>query len=705
MPVYLGKQAVLNSLPGKLSDRLPVVVGGCNQPGSSRSTKTGRSLYRCGPYFLTELAEAPSPLNPVPTPGPVPDPPREPVPPPVPVPDRTDVVELAFEIEESSTDSQNPGRFERAVRDAFDYLGFRAELLGGSGKTDVLLVARLGRSDSYKVTVDAKTTTSGRLTDGQVDWETLVDHRTRERADYSLPVGPDPSGGRLFARTDLSMMHSSGQLQRSTTRNAQPVSVSSPPMSSSSSLPEALPWEARLKSAYRLPGGDRGYLDTLRQICNIVDRLQPCPKDNLISSLESELAFESKNSQYIVSFLLRTDLLREEAGRCRVGCWTRRWLDSDDAGIAIALIHSRVRFIGEMLAELQTVPRSLSDLLSIANEKYGFRWKTVGSISNRRGWLQSAGFIEVNHDKNITITGAGRNFLTRLGEAPSPLDPVPPLEPVPDPLPGPVPPPVPVPDRTDIVELAFEIEESSTDSQNPGRFERAVRDAFDYLGFRAELLGGSGKTDVLLVARLGRSDSYKVTVDAKTTASGRLTDGQVDWETLVDHRTRERADYSLLVGPNPSGDRLFNRALRNKVTVLSAQQLAELCLRHADAPLGLDDYRLLFTTHGEADLTELDKRAERSEWLRGLAADICRTLAERGHIFGYHTARDLWMLRSQIAATHDQFEAVLKILASPLVGAVHGDPEKGYVLATDRKVAQLRLTLLGKELTSPEPAR
>ena len=328
--------------------------------------------------------------------------------------------------------------------------------------------------------------------------------------------------------------------------------------------------------------------------------------------------------------------------------------------------------------------------------------------------MQSAGFIQVNYDRKVSLTGAGREFLTRLGKAPGPpLDPVPELppaivpepEPVPDPPPKPVPEPEPVPDVPDVFGLTFEIEESSTDSLNPRRFERAVRDVFDYLGFRAELLGGSGKTDVVLVARLGRSDSYKVTVDAKTTASGRLTHNQVDWETLVDHRTRERANYSLLVGPDPSGDRLFDRALRNKVTVLSAQQLAELCLRHADAPLGLDDYRLLFTTHGKADLTELNKRAERSEWLRGLAADICRTLVERGHIFGYHTARDLWMLRSQAAATKDEFQAVLDILASRLVGAVHGDREKGYVMATDPKVAQLRLTLLGTELTSPEPAR
>ena len=86
------------------------------------------------------------------------------------------------------------------------------------------------------------------------------------------------------------------------------------------------------------------------------------------------------------------------------------------------------------------------------------------------------------------------------------------------------------------------------------------------------LLGGSGKTDVLLHARLGRSDSYKVTVDAKTTASGRLRDMQVDWATLAEHRTNEGADHSLLVGPNPSGDRLFDRAVDYEVTVLSAQQ-------------------------------------------------------------------------------------------------------------------------------------
>ena len=459
-------------------------------------------------------------------------------------------------------------------------------------------------------------------------------------------------------------------------------------MPSSSSLPEAVPWERRHKSVEALPGGYRDGLDSLRQICTFVDRHQP-KRDQLESFLQPEFNISHRNAELVASFLRRVKLLREEAGRCRLGSWTRRWLGNDDDGIVIALIHSRVRFIGEILEELQTTPRSAHELLSMANEKYGFAWKTTGSISGRRGWLQAAGFIEVNAAKKLTITDAGRTFLTRLGATPA--------------SPKPVPTPEPIPESSPVDELVTEIEESSTDTQNPGRFERAVRDAFAYLGFRAELLGGSGKTDVLLIARLGRSDSYRVTVDAKTTGSGRLKDMQVDWATLVEHRTNEGANHSLVVGPDPRGVRLFNRAVDHEVTVLSAQRLAEQCRRHAHAALGLDDYRLLFTTHGKADLTELDKRADRSQRLRVLASDICRILAERWDTVGYHTARDLWILLP--ITSEDTIQSVLNTLASPLVGAIHGDPDKGYVLATDPKVAQLRLTLLGEELTSPEPAR
>ncbi len=48
-------------------------------------------------------------------------------------PTRDDVEDLIEAMISSATDSRNPDRFERAARDAFAFLGFRAEWLGGPG--------------------------------------------------------------------------------------------------------------------------------------------------------------------------------------------------------------------------------------------------------------------------------------------------------------------------------------------------------------------------------------------------------------------------------------------------------------------------------------------------------------------------------------------------------------------------------------------
>ena len=95
--------------------------------------------------------------------------------------------------------------------------------------------------------------------------------------------------------------------------------------------------------------------------------------------------------------------------------------------------------------------------------------------------------------------------------------------------------------------------------------------------------------------------------------------------------------------------------------------------------------------------------------MRGIAADVCEELAKSSETAGYLTARVLWVLMirrkasTDKAATEKEIQSVLDTLASPLVGAIQGNPDKGYALATDPEVVQLRLTLLGKELAGPEP--
>ena len=148
---------------------------------------------------------------------------------------------------------------------------------------------------------------------------------------------------------------------------------------------------------------------------------------------------------------------------------------------------------------------------------------------------------------------------------------------------------------------------------------------------------------MLLTAPLGRHDSYRVAVDAKTTRSGSLNDNQVDWQTLKEHRAKHDANYSLLVAPNPGGARLMDRARTFCVAVLSADQLADLCRRHARTPLSLVEYKKLFVMKGEVDLGAIDEATEHLESLQRLASLLSRELIEKTDRFGRMSARDVHM--------------------------------------------------------------
>ena len=113
--------------------------------------------------------------------------------------------DLASEIGERlvslSCDGSKHQEFEVAVRDAFAFLGFSAERLSGPGQTDVLLTGfqhpeARGADDStswsYRVAVDAKASTNGKLADLQVTWPALALHREKHAATFSMLVGPSP---------------------------------------------------------------------------------------------------------------------------------------------------------------------------------------------------------------------------------------------------------------------------------------------------------------------------------------------------------------------------------------------------------------------------------------------------------------------------------------------------------------------------------
>ena len=264
----------------------------------------------------------------------------------------------------------------------------------------------------------------------------------------------------------------------------------------------------------------------------------------------------------------------------------------------------------------------------------------------------------------------------------------------------------PDPRAPSIAELVDRIVSASTDSNCPRWFEEVVRDAFEFLGFDAQLLGGSGKTDVLLRAPIGRKASYTAAVDAKTAGSGSLGDHQVDWITLQEHRDMHQTDFSVLIGPNPRGTRLFERAAAQRVSVLSAKQLADLCNSHSARPLGLVDYKSVLASAGQADLSHVTQRSADAERLLVLTRWLVSAIREEADRFDSASARDLYrrLARDEpaIESSEAEIHGLLEWLASPLIGAIQGNPDKSYVPACSPEVVAERLRVLKARLVGQQ---
>jgi hypothetical protein len=141
--------------------------------------------------------------------------------------------------------------------------------------------------------------------------------------------------------------------------------------------------------------------------------------------------------------------------------------------------------------------------------------------------------------------------------------------------------------------LSDELEEASADSRDPRRLESAVADAFAYLGFDTQMIGGAGNTDVLLIAPLGVR-RYTVVVDAKSTGRQKISDAQVDWLSMQSHRERHAAEYTMVVGSGFAGGNLTARATQFGVSLLTVEDLKQIISAHSVAPLTLTELRPLF---------------------------------------------------------------------------------------------------------------
>ena len=173
----------------------------------------------------------------------------------------------------------------------------------------------------------------------------------------------------------------------------------------------------RARGAVPLPGGYKGYLVSLRRICERVKAKAPT-SGQLTKWMCRTFELTPTTARAYEQFLRKMGLLTEsDNGLLRLDVPMDDWLHQQKPETPIALIHGRLRFFGEMLAET-TQCRSMEELRVVANTKYGLDWEKPNQVAYRRGWLESGGFVQPR-EGGLVITPAGRNLLNALDLEPN----------------------------------------------------------------------------------------------------------------------------------------------------------------------------------------------------------------------------------------------------------------------------------------------
>ncbi len=351
------------------------------------------------------------------------------------------------------------------------------------------------------------------------------------------------------------------------------------------------------------------------------------------------------------------------------------WLDNESSLNFVICLEKRFLFIFDILAELSVESRTTKELTAIAKSSYGFDRENIDEIRKRIIFLKAANLIIEDGLEKYKLTSRGKKILSLLNikckkisnnkseKKDSNV----------------------IVNNLFVEELVKELRLSSKDSSNPSRFEKSIRDVFEYLGFKTNLFGGSGKTDVLIQSQTSERFSYKVAIDAKSTASGTVGEGLINFNSIEEHRELHKADYSLIIGCSFQGEKIYDRAQKSKVGLLDVDSLESLIREHSIIPLTSSDYKKIFQQNGliSIDVVEDARNIIKRHGLLVSAIMKCLTNESMDEVTqGVLSSKEIYRSvrddsEYNIEPTLADIEDIINILSSPLINCI-GITKDGY---------------------------
>lgn len=368
----------------------------------------------------------------------------------------------------------------------------------------------------------------------------------------------------------------------------------------------------------------------------------------------------------------------------------RDWINSEERWALLAIVHSRILIVGELIPHLEEVTR-VPALRNTVNAIYGSQL-SLSEIRSRLHLLVACSAVEQLAPGQFRATGDGLALANQMSLLPE------------QDIPGEASVPVEretLPDTLDT--LHQEVTEAATDSQRPERFELAVQQCFEALGYRAEHLGGPGKTDVLVRYADGPGKTQRFIVDAKSTASGTVTDNMVQFPALKDHIAKHKAKFGVLVAPAFAG-RVISWAAENNVVLLDLAGLTLLLENQARTPAPLEAVTAFLAGENDAwsALESAWRTQQRATELLVEVIDCLRREFDNpdGETDGALTAEQIYfLLRDAVEPrpTQAAIKPLLDLLSSPLIQGTHA-VGKGWVLPDPPAQISQRLRTIASQI-------
>ncbi len=354
----------------------------------------------------------------------------------------------------------------------------------------------------------------------------------------------------------------------------------------------------KYQSFWPLPGGNEKYVETLLELSNFVNVEKPTAallKDHLLSYPNVTKGLNARG--YLNSAMLHSGLFAKDGDYIVLTSDGLKFLEERDNRFLFRVLDENVIGFKETIKIIARKPCDLETLreqLMVELKDYELSWTAAyGQPYWRAGWLRSMGFINFD-GHHFNLAESGRELLE---EKESYRETTVIKEKKKDEF-------FSGENETSEFEMACrELKSVEHDSKNPVLFEKAIMKAFSLLGFKTVQLGNSGETDVLATASLGKK-AYTIVIDAKTTANAKVSERQISWPSLQEHKEKHNADFIVIIGPDFAGGDLIDRSKRFKVLLIQTDSLIRIVRMHEKFFFNLEELREIFGKTGVFDIED-----------------------------------------------------------------------------------------------------